>query len=222
MLSSIQYLENQNDDTFSKFKKSKYILYSDVQSLSSTLKNLATINPKNLPPFQYVHQLLQDSKIYVPPPTVKPKNPELQKRLDKLRRANEDREYAKMVKDLPFNRSKNKYSKRESYGSILGEIGIGVDSGITIIAVFFVVAFVGKYFSDSKVLPYVWATIAAVCVLVIEVSLFLIRIYKKEKREKLIKSRSNLNQRKEIIKNPNNKTPDNINKKKITKEKKEK
>ncbi|KAJ3441537.1 transmembrane protein [Anaeramoeba flamelloides] len=221
MLSSIQYLENQNNDSFSKFKKAKYILYSDVQSLSSSLKILATINPKSPPLFQYVHQLLQDSKIYVPPPIVKPKNPELQKRLDKLRRANEDREYAKMVKDLPFNNAQNNYSKRESYGSILGEIGIGVDSGITIIAVFFVVAFVGKYLSDSKVLPYVWATIAAVCVLVIEVSLFLIRIYKKEKREKLIKSRSNLNQQKAIMKNTNDK-PQNNNKKKITKEKKEK
>ena len=49
---------------------------------------------------------LEDSLVVLPRPYIPPRNPELEKRIQKLRKEQEDRKYQEMTKNLTFSRQK--------------------------------------------------------------------------------------------------------------------
>eukprot|EP00741_Cyanophora_paradoxa_P010795 tig00020539_g10437.t1 len=128
----------------------------------------------------WLHELLSGSEVVLPrdlDPACFPKkekNPELEKRLEKLRAYAENQEYARMVSGLTVEQRRE--AERESMSSYFDQAGIGINILVSLITAFVVGHFLGRQWFDGDVAKSVIVGLVfAIVGLMIETWLFLFR-----------------------------------------------
>ncbi|XP_066587554.1 transmembrane protein 199 [Prorops nasuta] len=81
-------------------KKNTHLRIRHIKWLNEHLKEYRKQSGDKI----YVHELLKTSDIILPTPKVTPRNPELEKRIQRLKAEQEAREYAAMTKNVDVNR----------------------------------------------------------------------------------------------------------------------
>lgn len=150
----------------------------------------ATLNQ----PLQFVHELLQGAAPVLPERTPKPPpHPSLAPRLEKLRAAQEDREYAKLIgRNLARDATSDGRDTAEM-ATYRSQLGVGVNLIVSMATMFIVGAYAGGV--EGEPFLCVRATICGLILMLltmaVEMSLFLIgairvddQVHKREQRAK--------------------------------------
>ncbi|CAG0893119.1 unnamed protein product [Darwinula stevensoni] len=76
-----------------------------IDTIELTYEHLKNCS-KLLPDGVSLHTLIEESMVVLPRPYIPPRNPELEKRIQRLRKEQENRQYQEMTKNLTFSRQK--------------------------------------------------------------------------------------------------------------------
>lgn len=201
-LAAAQLLAQSTDDvaTLAACSRESTMALAEVQLISRLLLHRAADDSAStrqpsadaVPPPRFVHELLFNAKPVLPAKTEKtPAHPALAPRLDKLRAAQEDREYARMVGGVVRDAAAAERDAAEM-STYRSQLGVGVNLIVSMATMFTV----GAYAGGTEAEPF---GVRAVCcglalmllAMAVEVSLFLIgairvdnKVHKREAQAK--------------------------------------
>eukprot|EP01127_Copromyxa_protea_P004292 TRINITY_DN1416_c0_g1_i1.p1 TRINITY_DN1416_c0_g1~~TRINITY_DN1416_c0_g1_i1.p1 ORF type:complete len:211 (+),score=44.12 TRINITY_DN1416_c0_g1_i1:3-635(+) len=158
-------------------KREKFQEYLDQEAIPvATLKELAKASSV------YFHELLVGTKIYVPPKEVKPIDPAREAHKAKLRKAAQDRDYFRMVKDITVENPLGVQKDRVEMQTALKDAAIPLNLVLTSVGAF-AFGYYFVYWSTGQFLKAMATGMGfAIIIFLVEVILFIMRQQKEQRQ----------------------------------------
>eukprot|EP00762_Andalucia_godoyi_P000260 ANDGO_03142.mRNA.1 hypothetical protein DICPUDRAFT_75603 len=119
------------------------------------------------------------SAVYVPPAPVRVRSPELEARVQRLKRELEQKEYNRMVKDV--NSLEIKEKNRDSFATYGASITTGLQLGMTVFTLVTIGLYAGKqWYPDEKSAQLVCCAFFGIGGLMMEATLYIIKMYRED------------------------------------------
>lgn len=162
-------------------KEEAFISLQHVQRLSERYRRLHPDRDDD----GFVHQILRGSRLYCePPPAPRERDPEFARRLERLRRQQEEREYADMTKDLRSRDRIRFVEAGEDAISVKNELGFGYNV-IMLMVTGLVLGYVAaRAVTDNQIVQVGVGLLGMFAAMLMETVLFVIR---EERKDKVLK-----------------------------------